>query len=938
MINVDFLRSGDKWSASEIIDLKFNFATSTPLAWFLVPEFDEKFVLSDLGSAFIDDQEDVVRFLLLSPSEVQTYSGSNSIDASLKNSVDYRVSFADVITAGFSEDAGGQMQFVNHEGESTESASLAGSAGGIGVSGDIVINEIDPEYDELSPGQEGYWTLLHEMGHAVGGLKDFDDPFDPVFYNNQKYTVMSYHPVNGVFASGLQLLDIKALQDTYGTVNTSTRSGNTTYSLGQGLGFDGSLATDPFLYTIWDGGGIDTIDVSGFSTLNHGAEIDLREGHFSSIGAKTTSGDPWNVDSGASVGDPDPGNVAIAYGTKIENAFGTDKDDRFIGNDENNKIWGGDGADTFESSKGIDTLRGEGGTDLLTYKNETDYVVVSYSAADRGRVYKAGDKRDNFYTMEHIEGSTLDDMFSLKGSATPAKSFGLDGDDYFYVSEVQNQSVYIDGGSGTDQVFLDGLDISDFTVSVGATTVYTNIANPSTTLEFKDVEDIRFGGTDAAYAGSWMGQNGGLILGKSLYANIADYHVKSNMADRGDYSSSISRESLYAEGLFESSLSTASIYWDYEKRDPEGNPTGSGFDAHIGGAASFSDRITITSPTPGGTGYTEFSFSFDIQSSSNVDYTTHYFDVVNVAETGAAGNLQVQIFGGWYDVSHLKTFSNAMASPANSQLNASRLVENYRFVGDDITFDFFVGSSIGSGLPPQGSGEIYAGYGKIEADIILASGSTIQSESGVFNSQTRNDGVQLWEGTDNDETFVGSGFDENLYGYVGNDTISGEAGVDRLYGGDGLDTLNGGDDKDYLYGQNDNDILYGEGGNDYMYGHAGSDELVGGTGQDSIWGGADADTFLYQLGDLDGSRDYIRDFDATEGDVIDISDVIDFSSVAGDVITDFVFFTNGSTYTRINVDQDGTGSTHGLTAVAQVLNNPSLDIATMITNGSLVVE
>lgn len=43
-------------------------------------------------------------------------------------------------------------------------------------------------------------------------------------------------------------------------------------------------------------------------------------------------------------------------------------------------------------------------------------------------------------------------------------------------------------------------------------------------------------------------------------------------------------------------------------------------------------------------------------------------------------------------------------------------------------------------------------------------------------------------------------------------------------------------------------------------------------------------------------------------------------------------------YTRINIDQDRTGSIHSATAATQVFNNRGWDIQTMVTNGTLIVE
>lgn len=209
----------------------------------------------------------------------------------------------------------------------------------------------------------------------------------------------------------------------------------------------------------------------------------------------------------------------------------------------------------------------------------------------------------------------------------------------------------------------------------------------------------------------------------------------------------------------------------------------------------------------------------------------------------------------------------------------------------------------------------------------------------------------------NDIIYGGTGnIRDFLYGGTGDDTLFGEEGSDYLYGDEGNDTLHGGDGADYLYGRADDDVIHGnagidrvvgDDGNDTLYGNSENDTLIGGSGDDILYGGSEldtlygnsgADTFAFASGDLDGNRDFIMDFSVAQNDKIDISDVIDFSSVNGDNILDFVSFVNGSNYTRINIDQDGTGSTHSVTAVTQVLNNTGWDIATMVANGTLIVE
>jgi Ca2+-binding RTX toxin-like protein len=221
-------------------------------------------------------------------------------------------------------------------------------------------------------------------------------------------------------------------------------------------------------------------------------------------------------------------------------------------------------------------------------------------------------------------------------------------------------------------------------------------------------------------------------------------------------------------------------------------------------------------------------------------------------------------------------------------------------------------------------------------------------------------------GNEGNDTIHGGDGNDYLYGLEDNDTINGDAGVDRLYGNagddiidggadndliwgaEGADTLYGGDGADRLIGDDDpatsgfvgagNDTLYGQADNDILGGGAGDDTLYGGTGVDALYGNDGADTFAYQAGDIDGTMDYIHDFSFGESDVIDISDVIDFDVGNGDAISDFVFISNGSYHAQISIDQDGTGTAFTPTIVTQIQSNTGLDLNTMVTNGSLIVE
>jgi serralysin len=106
---------------------------------------------------------------------------------------------------------------------------------------------------------------------------------------------------------------------------------------------------------------------------------------------------------------------------------------------------------------------------------------------------------------------------------------------------------------------------------------------------------------------------------------------------------------------------------------------------------------------------------------------------------------------------------------------------------------------------------------------------------------------------------------ENLLGSNYGDTLSGNAAANRIDGGKGNDQLTGGD---------------------------GADTLIGGAGGDTMTGGAGADTFVFKFvtesTGTGASRDLILDFNAGEGDRIDLTGIDARSSVAGDQPFTFV--------------------------------------------------
>ncbi|PNA38275.1 type I secretion protein [Pseudomonas sp. FW306-2-2C-A10BC] len=118
---------------------------------------------------------------------------------------------------------------------------------------------------------------------------------------------------------------------------------------------------------------------------------------------------------------------------------------------------------------------------------------------------------------------------------------------------------------------------------------------------------------------------------------------------------------------------------------------------------------------------------------------------------------------------------------------------------------------------------------------------------------------------------------------------------------DGNDTLLGGAGNDILFGQGGNDLLDGGKGNDILLGGTGNDSLIGGQGNDILIGGSGADTFIWKAGDT--GSDVIKDFKASEGDRIDLRDLLQGES--GSTIDHFLKITTVDGVSSLQVSSAG---------------------------------
>jgi Ca2+-binding RTX toxin-like protein len=93
-----------------------------------------------------------------------------------------------------------------------------------------------------------------------------------------------------------------------------------------------------------------------------------------------------------------------------------------------------------------------------------------------------------------------------------------------------------------------------------------------------------------------------------------------------------------------------------------------------------------------------------------------------------------------------------------------------------------------------------------------------------------------------------------------------------------------------------------------LLGGAGNDILVGGPGNDTLEGGTGADTFMWHNGDqgtvTTPAHDHIMDYDTTQGDSLDLRDLL--SGVSSDNnLHDNITISSDGTDTTISIHADG---------------------------------
>ena len=370
------------------------------------------------------------------------------------------VSFVEVTE---SDTAVGDMRFAS---SSLPPTAWAYYPGGSAEGGDVWLGR-NSYFNSAADGSYSLFGLMHEIGHALGLKHPHDtDGSGVVMSVTLDYignTVMSYRSylnqtigsayTNTFFPSTPGVYDIAALQYLYGA-NMATNAGNTTYEWGVG---------EQILETIWDGGGIDTIDWSNQTTA---AEINLTAGVWSKLGPASYTAGGENAKT-----------LNIALGVTIENAFGGSAGDTIRGNEASNLIRGNAGNDTLEGGAGADVLEGGDGNDAIYGRNKG---VVTADGNDTIKGGAGHDTIDGGTGNDAINGDEGNDLVyggtgndTLYGDLSNDTLFGGDGNDYLFGYSSNDSLV---GGSGNDTLYgHTGRDTLDGGVGYD-TFVYTSTA------------------------------------------------------------------------------------------------------------------------------------------------------------------------------------------------------------------------------------------------------------------------------------------------------------------------------------------------------------------------------------------------------------------------------------------------------------------------------
>nr|MDJ0577774.1 calcium-binding protein [Xenococcaceae cyanobacterium MO_234.B1] len=195
----------------------------------------------------------------------------------------------------------------------------------------------------------------------------------------------------------------------------------------------------------------------------------------------------------------------------------------------------------------------------------------------------------------------------------------------------------------------------------------------------------------------------------------------------------------------------------------------------------------------------------------------------------------------------------------------------------------------------EGDDVLDASQANIEVEADGGAGNDVLVSGSGNDHLKGDDDNDLLSGGNGDDTLLGGAGDDTLLGGNGNDVTDGGAGNDTADFSDipfeitadlntgiatyvvngnlvqdtliSIENLKGSNLNDSLTGDSQDNVINGLDGDDTLSGDGGNDTLIGGNGNNTFRGGAGADTFVVGFDGID----VIEDFNAEEGDIVEIS-------------------------------------------------------------------
>jgi serralysin len=650
----------------------------------------------------------------------------------------------------------------------------------------------------------GNLAFIHEIGHALGlehmGEYDASDG-GPITYKTHAscvedsllYSIMSYFTPEEAgqadwrasdgkmyFCQTPMMNDIAAIQAIYGV--KTTRAENTVYGFNASAGLDSvynfNINKHPVL-CLYDSGGVDTLDLSGFSTNSN---VNLLGGSFSSCDMMTK-------------------NISIARGVIIENATTGAGNDTISGNAADNILISNAGADVLNGLEGDDQLSGGSGNDQLNGGSGNDQLFGG-SGNDR------------------LDGSFGNDQL-----------FGGSGNDRYLVDSSADRILEIAGGGidtveSTVSITLDiiGGQVENIILTGTAKTATGNDLNNTITGNAEDNELSGGLGNDRLNGGAGNdilnGGSGRDIMtggtGDDMYFfdSTRDSAVETAGGGNDTVTSSVSitlatnvENAILVGSTALNATGNASINRLTGNNAANVLNGGAGNDFLYGGSGD--DRLD------GGSG----SDVLEGGEGNDIYVVDNFNDSITETGTGTDTVFSSINFALGADLENLTLIGSAQSGTGNELNNT--------IIGTTGANLLYGGAGDDTLIGGAGADQLFGGTGNDVYSLDNAGDRITEiAADGIDTAFSSVTVTAIMIGEHVEKIQLTGSATINATGNALANEITGNAKANTLNGGAGDDTLNGGAGNDRLFGGADNDTLYGGTGNDLIDGGAGNDIFV----------------------------------------------------------------------------------------------------------------